>query len=609
MNKGIASVTLTGLLVFSFGLCAIAGEWGPVASKGFGNPNNDYAWSMASFRGYLYVGTMNPLNGAQIWRSRTGEAGTWKRVYRAPTLLTSGIRCLYADGNRALYAGTFGFLGGRILRSTDGQMWLPVGKWGFGDLRNISIRCMARFGDYLYAGTGGSDTPDLTGRDTAEEPSPTYGAQLYRSRNGFIWERVNADPDFRSTKVFDPSTNSEVINNINIGELAVFGGRLYAFTWTKDISFQSGADSATQKAPETTLPDIAGPDFPTSAGAFEVWRSSNGVTWEKVVGKDDPYGNGMGFSLRDPDPDNMENDVVTSVAVFKDKLYLGTENTTGKTAVWRTDDGQEWTKVLDFYVLGERFNFYVWRMIAYNDTLFVGTMNMGPVEIPGVTGGQIWASCSGDISDFHNIVHNGFDGESIDMGDIWMPKNYGVRSFGIINGSLFAGTATIPSIPMLGSDLPWDIPIAGKDVGCEVWKIGLGNNGPTPFYCPPAADRVDIKINGSDGPLSVSSDTPVSVAVYVNSGEDEGRECDLWVAVNTPFPPPLDWYSCRKTGQWQLGVYPWQQIAIFDPPEPIELLDTALLPGRYIFYFGADDLDGLADGPWLGLDSVTLEVQ
>ena len=42
---------------------------------------------------------------------------------------------------------------------------------------------------------------------------------------------------------------------------------------------------------------------------------------------------------------------------------------------------------------------------------------------------------------------------------------------------------------------------------------------------------------------------------------------------------------------------------------PLEVLNMRLPLGYYIFYFGVDDPDGMAAGPWLGVNSVEVEVR
>ena len=245
---------------------------------------------------------------------------------------------------------------------------------------------MARFGEYLYYGAGNDE------------------AQIYRSRNGFNWRLVNTNPSFGSTQIMDSEKNTMVTNNIIIGELIVFKDKLYAFTWTKDINREDLIEKMIED-PDSDQKPLVSP----SPGAFEVWRSDDGVNWEKVVGQNDPYGNGMGFCLLDPE--GLNNDVAPTAVVFKGQLYLGTENTGCNTSIWRTSEGTYWEKVLDFSKnFGERFNVYTWQMISFEDKLFVGTLNQGIIGTPGVTGAQIWVSDAGDPGTFYNLVHNGFDG-------------------------------------------------------------------------------------------------------------------------------------------------------------------------------------------------------
>ena len=452
-----------------------AEEWEKVVDHGFGKHRNDYAWSMATFKNKIYVGTLNIETQAEIWCSDSGEKDTWQMVYKAWGSFNTGIRCLYADGDTALYASTTNVTGAAILRSTDGRTWKVVGSRGLGNRNNTSIRCMVRFKDYLYAGAGGKV------------------AELYRSLDGSKWERVEDDPGFANTRVKN-SSGRMVLNNIMIGELAVFNGYLYAFTWTKDLNSRRALfwmftrllprNSAIQEiiresdfpllasyaepiggtSPYSDSEDATYAILPPSPGAFEVWRSADGTNWELVVGQNDPYGNGMGFSGLDPA--NIDNDAVTSIAVFQDKLYLGTEHDYAKTGIWRTEEGTVWEKVLDFPELGEKKNYYVWRMQPFKDRLFVGTQNMGAMIEGGVTGGQIWASYTGDVGSFDNLVHDGFDGETIFLtGGVRIPKNYGIRSFVILDDKLYAGTATIISMPLMGSVT------TSKMVGCEVWRM------------------------------------------------------------------------------------------------------------------------------------------
>ncbi|MEW5803583.1 MAG: hypothetical protein AB1847_15930 [bacterium] len=453
MKKPVQLCILIILLVLFLSQYSAAEHWEKVVSNGFGDPANDYAWSMKPFKGKLYIGTINWLKGGEIWCSPTGEAGDWQRVYSARSRTMAGIRNLYNDNDKALYACTADTTGAEILRTTDGRRWSTV-KRGGENRDNIAFRGITRFGEYLYAGGG------------------EIKAQLYRSNNGLNWDRVDTRSNFESTKVLDPNTGEMITNNIMIGELAVFRDQLYAFTWTGGVDYRVIIERAFGYE-KIDMPSRSRSQASASPGAFEVWRSSNGLEWEKVVGKDDPYGNGMGFCLRDPE--GLANVGVTSVLTYKGQLYVGTANDHTHCSIWRTSDGTRWTKVVNFFDLGEKADYYVWRMIEFQDRLFAGVMNMGPSADPAITGAQIWASDSGDPGTFYNLVHNGFDGETwSDGAGIEIPKNGGVRSFGIFNGTLYAGTATILSVLIPQEKLDGSegrISIAGKDIGCEVWKL------------------------------------------------------------------------------------------------------------------------------------------
>ncbi|MEW6378477.1 MAG: hypothetical protein AB1611_02585 [bacterium] len=453
MRKGIRTIMAAIVLVLCISNYSRAESWSKVVDKGFGNPANDYAWSMTVFQGKLYVGTLNGLTGAEIWRSSSGQPDSWERVYKSPADQSWGIRYLYADGDNALYACAFNVLGAMILRTENGKRWITVARAGLGNRENFTVRCMTRFGDYLYAGTG-SDT-----------------AQLFRSRDGFNWRLVRTNPDFGSTKVREMSGRL-ITNNVLIGELAVFNDQLYAFTWTADLNIQSlrglkNMETYSEESQDMEM-EMFGLIGPTP-GAFEIFRSSDGENWEKVVGENDPYGNGMGFSQHDRE--NLLNDAVTSTAVFKGHLYLGTESANSNSSVWRTADGAHWEKVVDFFSLGEKNNTYVWRMIPFKNRLFIGTFNVGPKTLPKVTGAQIWASDSGNAGTFYNLVHDGFDGEIIPASIIHIPKNFGIRSFCVFRGNLYAGTATVLSFAAPDPKLLGALSIMGNDVGCEVWEL------------------------------------------------------------------------------------------------------------------------------------------
>ena len=117
----------------------------------------------------------------------------------------------------------------------------------------------------------------------------------------------------------------------------------------------------------------------------------------------------------------------------------------------------------------------------------------------------------------------------------------------------------------------------------------------------------DIKANGLDGHVTVSSYDPVSIVISLDPGDKTGQTADWWIAVNTPLDPPEDWYTYVYPTGWLPGINLCAQTPLF-ALSPYEVLNMTLPPGNYTFYFALDDPDGMATGPWWGLDSVEVYV-
>ena len=118
----------------------------------------------------------------------------------------------------------------------------------------------------------------------------------------------------------------------------------------------------------------------------------------------------------------------------------------------------------------------------------------------------------------------------------------------------------------------------------------------------------DIKANGSDSATVLPSGSPVSITIALEPGEKADQNADWWIAVNTSFDPPLDWYSYTYPGQWKSGVNLCIQTPLF-PLSAFEVLNMALPAGHYTFYFAIDDADGLPVGPWWGIDWVEVTIE
>jgi len=120
--------------------------------------------------------------------------------------------------------------------------------------------------------------------------------------------------------------------------------------------------------------------------------------------------------------------------------------------------------------------------------------------------------------------------------------------------------------------------------------------------------QLAIQANGSDGPVTVTSFTPLSIDIRLNPGARRGELADWWIAVNTPFAAPGGWFTYVYPTGWLHGIHLCIQAGLFELA-PSEVLNTALPAGHYTFYFAIDDPDGEAFGPWWGIDSVEVTVQ
>jgi len=171
--------------------------------------------------------------------------------------------------------------------------------------------------------------------------------------------------------------------------------------------------------------------------------------------------------------------------------------------------------------------------------------------------------------------------------------NPGTDDYNLIEGSpcIDAGTSTeAPSTDIAGTSRPQG---SGYDMGAYEY-VGF----PSP----------DIKANGQDGPLIVTPNDTVSVTISLDAGDKAGNNADWWIVVHTPFASPGDWYSYAYPTGWQPGIHVCVQIPLFSL-SPLQVFSMPLPVGNYTFYFAVDDADGSPSGPWLGMDSVEVQVQ
>jgi hypothetical protein len=115
----------------------------------------------------------------------------------------------------------------------------------------------------------------------------------------------------------------------------------------------------------------------------------------------------------------------------------------------------------------------------------------------------------------------------------------------------------------------------------------------------------DIKANGVDEFLTISSTENIKITISLASGDREGIPSDCWISADTPFG--LYWYILESQ-DWKQSDTPilTAQIPLTDVID-LSVFDGTLTDGHYIFNFAVDDnADGLFDKTWS--DSVELYV-
>jgi len=360
-----------------------------IARDGFGDSRNSYAWSMAWFKGALYVGTARsaicvenatiayylpdagfyrrePMPGltcpptihqadlrAEIWRYEPGS-GRWTRVYRSPRVPNPrargrlvgrdiGYRGMHVHtergGRKALYVAALSpdeFIPElrrpnppRILRTTDGERFRPL------RARPPVIRTY--LGPYRPVGFRALATVGRSLYVTAT-PGLTGDGVVLRVRR----------PGGRS-----PSFEQVSPPKLAIFELATFDGRLYAGTGDRDSGYGvwradpdrpsrwqpvvvggagrgSAVTSVVSMAPHRGRLYVGANGWLTSLfPASELIRVARDGRWEVVVGNPRRDADGVVRSPLSGLPDgfgNIFNQHFWRMQVFRGALVLGTND-------------------------------------------------------------------------------------------------------------------------------------------------------------------------------------------------------------------------------------------------------------------------------------------
>lgn len=261
--------------------------WSPVALPGSDATNLEII-RFTAFNDQIYASTWSytTTHGSEIWRSPSGDSGTWTRVTQTPHGFGNANNVAiisFETFNGYLYAGTRNEVGGsQVWRTLDGVSWTPVSQNGFGAAESVSVSALAVFNGYLYAGAYG----------------PWAGSEIWRCSlcNGSDWAKV---------------VSGGFGNSNNRGEVALEKVPGYLFASTTNL--------------------VTGMD---------VWKSSTGNAgdWKQAAS--------AGFG----DSNNMNGYFDNAFTFFNEHLYTGTRNPAHGGEVWQLNTSFTPPPVFNLYL-------------------------------------------------------------------------------------------------------------------------------------------------------------------------------------------------------------------------------------------------------------------
>jgi hypothetical protein len=138
-----------------------------------------------------------------------------------------------------------------------------------------------------------------------------------------------------------------------------------------------------------------------------------------------------------------------------------------------------------------------------------------------------------------------------------------------------------------------------KFAGHYVWPVRAGQSG--------SLVHLDIRANGSDGPITVSPSTPVAIDISLNPGDEAGVDAEWWIVVQSPLGIFWHYYSYVYPSGWVPGIDRCIEMPLTHLGST-NVLNMPLPPGTYRFFFVLDDqIDWIPDGKWMDSVNVTVE--
>jgi immune inhibitor A len=142
------------------------------------------------------------------------------------------------------------------------------------------------------------------------------------------------------------------------------------------------------------------------------------------------------------------------------------------------------------------------------------------------------------------------------------------------------------------------------DCSSTVSVTNISSSGATMYADVGIQPEPDIKANGSDGPLTISSSINLSITVALNAG-GLTNNADWWILAKTP----KGWFYYHPKQGWLPGKKTTLQTSLRDITSTVVLNKSGLPAGSYNFYFGIDlEMDGSIDMAQMHYDIVSVTI-
>jgi len=326
---------------------------------------------------YIYAGSMS--QDPSLWRSATGEPGSWEKVWSYGD--RGSIRAM-AVHNRVLYFGVLP--GGEIGDGSPSQVWAHDGteSWqiiddGFGDPANAGVWTMASFNDHLYVSVAnilrGFEVWKMEGNDRNPPQRVIEGGGGWRGNFAAATSYVFKDHIYFGTQILggintsgdgtilrgadlvrlDTNDNLEVVigpdsisglnsgfdkpQNAYIWSMVEYRGQLFVGTWDQTSIIQYAID-----------------EFPESIEQLLTFLSTDFEI---------PGANLGGKAI-----ENFQGGVKRRPTFISGQLGIGGD-------LYRSHDGITWHTVFTDG-LGDPYNYGARNMLAVDDDLYIGMANI-----------------------------------------------------------------------------------------------------------------------------------------------------------------------------------------------------------------------------------------